>query len=164
MAGAEFSAAAVAAALERPVSEVEACCSKLSRSEQFIQSRGASRWPDGTVASNVRFLHALYQEVLYDRVPPGHRVELHRRIADRQETAYGERASGVAAELANHYGRAHDNDKAVKYFRLAGERASGRGATVDAAGQYTRALELLGEMPEGVERDRRELPLQVAAR
>ena len=33
--GAEFAVAAVAAALERPVSEIEACCTRLSRHEQF---------------------------------------------------------------------------------------------------------------------------------
>jgi predicted ATPase len=93
--GAEFAAAAVAAALERPVSEIEACCTRLSRHEQFVAASGMSEWPDGTVASKVRFLHALYREVLYDRVPPGQRIELHRRIAAREETAYGERASEI---------------------------------------------------------------------
>ena len=36
VAGAEFSAAAVAAALERPQNEVEACFTRLSRREQFV--------------------------------------------------------------------------------------------------------------------------------
>ena len=39
VAGAEFSAAAVAAALERPQNEVEACCARLSRREQFVTRR-----------------------------------------------------------------------------------------------------------------------------
>ncbi len=83
--GAEFSAAAVAAALERPLSEVEAICTRLSRHEQFVNDHGISEWPDGTVASSFRFHHALYGDVLYGRMPAGHRVELHRRIAARQE-------------------------------------------------------------------------------
>ena len=123
MAGAEFSAAAVAAALERPVSEVEACCTRLARNEQFIRAQGATRWPDGTASDSYRFLHALYQEVLYERTTTGQRTELHRRIAEREETAYGEQAGEIAAKLANHYSRANDNDKAVKYFQLASARA-----------------------------------------
>jgi predicted ATPase len=148
VAGAEFSAAAVAAALERPVSEIEACCTRLSRHEQFVAARGMSEWPDGTVASNVCFLHALYREVLYDRVPPGRRIELHRRIAAREEIAYGERAGEIAAELADHYNRAHDKIKAAKYFQLAGERAAAKGADSGAIAQFGAALELVAKLPD----------------
>jgi predicted ATPase len=162
VAGAEFSAAAVAAALERPQNEVEACCKQLSRREQFVSEEGAITWPDGTVAASFRFHHALYQEVLYGRLPVGHQVQLHRRIAMREEAGYGEHASEVATELADHYRRANDKQKAIQYFRLAGERAVARGATVEAEGHYVGALELLGELPETAERDRRELEVQLA--
>jgi predicted ATPase len=148
VAGGEFSAAAVAAALERPVSEIEACCTRLSRREQFVAASGMSEWPDGTVASNVCFLHALYREVLYDRVPPGHRIELHRRIAAREEIAYGERAGEIAAELADHYSRANDKSKAVKYFQLAGARAAAKGADSGAIAQLGAALELVAKLPD----------------
>lgn len=51
VAGAEFSAASVAAALRREVGEIETCCTRLARNEQFIRSHGASRWPDGTAST-----------------------------------------------------------------------------------------------------------------
>ena len=161
VAGAEFSAAAVAAALDRPQTEVEACCTRLSRHEQFVTGQGPIAWPDGTVAAGFRFDHALYQEVLYSRLPAGHRVQLHRLIAVREETGYGERAAEVATELAHHYCNANDKNKAIHYLRLAGERAVGRGAVVEAEGYYRRALELLGELPQAPERDRLELALQM---
>src|ERR1700722_19126524 len=160
--GAELSAAAVAAALERPLSEVEAICTRLSRLEQFINEHGISEWPDGTVASSFRFHHALYGDVLYGRMPAGYRVELHRRIAARQEKAHGERAAEIATELAHHYSRANDRNKAIEYFQTAGERAALRYAMVEAERHYAKALELLGELPETPERDRRELALQLA--
>ncbi len=160
--GAEFSAAAVAAALQRHVSEIEATCTRLSRHEQFVTAHGLSEWPDGTVASSFRFLHALYGEVLYERLPAGHRVELHRRIAEREEKAHGERAGEIAAELAHHYSRANDRNKAIEYFQIAGERAAARYAMVEAERHYTNALKLLSELPETPERDRRELALQLA--
>jgi predicted ATPase len=162
VAGTEFSAAAVAAALERPQTEVEAWCTRLSRHEQFVIGKGLIAWPDGTVAASFRFRHALYQEVLYGLLPPGHRVQLHRLIAVREETGYGDRASEVATELAHHYSCANDTQKAIQYFQLAGERAVARGAPVEAEGHYRRALKLLSELPEAIERDRRELALRMA--
>jgi predicted ATPase len=162
VAGAEFSAVAVAAALERSVAEIEACCTKLSRREQFVGTASVTNWPDGTVAGNVRFLHALYRDVLYERVPPGHRIELHRRIAQREETAYGERTSEIASELAHHYIRCGDKPKAIKYLEIAGGRAIDRRAYTEAEQHYRNALALLQTVPESSERDKRELRLQVA--
>lgn len=162
VAGAEFSAAAVAAALERSLPEVEACCTKLARREQFVSTLAAPiTWPDGVVAAGFRFHHALYQETLYARLPAGHRIDLHRRIAQREEAAYGERAGEIAAELGYHYERANDHDKAVKYFQQAGERTLARGAMIEAERHYRRALERLRELPADLERDHRELDLQM---
>lgn len=161
VAGAEFSAAAVAAALERPVSEIEASCTRLARNEQFIRFQSTSQWPDGTVAGSYAFLHALYSEVLYERIPPGQRAQSHNRIAVREESAYGEQSGEIAAELANHFSCANDKSRAIRYLRLAGERATARGAMVEAEDHYSRALKLLGELPQGVERDRVELALQM---
>ena len=59
VAGPEFSAASVAAALERPQDEIEACCVRLSRREQFVSTKGPITWPDGTIATGFRFHHAL---------------------------------------------------------------------------------------------------------
>jgi predicted ATPase len=141
--GAEFSAAAVGAALELAVSEIEACCSRLSRHEQFVSAHGISEWPDGTIASRFRFHHALFGEVLYQRIPAGHRGSLHRLIAEREEQAHGERADEIAAELANHYVRGADSVKAVKYLRLAGVQAGARAAHQEAISLFKKALELL---------------------
>jgi DNA-binding winged helix-turn-helix (wHTH) protein/tetratricopeptide (TPR) repeat protein len=162
VAGAEFSAAAVAAALERPQAEVEACCARLARHDQFVTEQRPTVWPDGTVTSGFRFHHSLYQKVLYRMLPLGHRVRLHRLIAAREETGYGEGANEIAAELAHHYAQTNDKDKAVHYFRLAGERAVARGAVVEAEIHYSRALELLSELPHDIQRDRQELALQMA--
>src|SRR5215472_8055357 len=117
VAGTEFSSAAVAAALECPQNEVEGCCTRLSRHEQFVSEQGSVTWPDRTVARGFRFHHSLYQEVLYGRLPIAHRLELHRRIAMRHEAAYGDHAAEIATELAHHYECAGSKDKAIHYFR-----------------------------------------------
>jgi hypothetical protein len=51
VAGAEFSAAAVAAALQQEIGEVESCCVRLAGHEEFVAPRRAITWPDGTVAA-----------------------------------------------------------------------------------------------------------------
>jgi DNA-binding winged helix-turn-helix (wHTH) protein/tetratricopeptide (TPR) repeat protein len=161
-AGAEFSSASVAAALERPQDEVEACCAQLSRHEQFLATQGPITWPDGTIAASFRFHHTVYQEVLYSRLPAGHQIQLHHRIALREEAGYGERADEVATELAYHYSLANIKNKAIQYFQLAGERAAARGAVTEAESHYRHALQLLYELPHAAGRDRQELELQMA--
>jgi predicted ATPase len=89
------------------IREVEACCVGLARREAFVQAQGSSEWPDGTVSGRYRFLHALYQEVLYERVTPGWRAELHRRIGESIKRAYGEHKPHVIfAQFRKHVGKA----------------------------------------------------------
>jgi predicted ATPase len=73
VAGMEFSAAAVAAAIETETEMVEERYEGLVQRGQFLRAQGTADWPDGTVAARYSFLHALYQEVLYNRIPAGRR-------------------------------------------------------------------------------------------
>jgi DNA-binding winged helix-turn-helix (wHTH) protein/predicted ATPase len=159
--GAEFTAAAVAAGGKAEVTEVEDCCERLARREFFVQAQGGSEWPDGTVSAHYRFLHALYQEVLYSRVTPGRRVELHRRIGEREEQAYRQRTHEIAAELAVHFERGRDHRKAVQYLHQAGENANRRSAYQEAVNLLTKGLELLKSLPDTSEHTQQELSLQI---
>jgi tetratricopeptide (TPR) repeat protein len=162
VAAARFPTAAVAAALGRSSSEVEACCARLSRQQQFVQSGGTAEWPDGTVGDCFNFQHALYREVLYERLTSGRRTELHERIAAREEAAYGEQVAEVAAELAHHFGVAGNKAKALKYLDIAGARAVGRRSYREAEQHYRRAIAALHALPQSPERDQHELSLHVA--
>jgi adenylate cyclase len=57
------------------------------------------------------------------------------------------------------YSRAREQNKAIHYLRLAGERALARGAPIEAEDHYRRALVTLSELPQTAERDRLELTL-----
>ena len=105
LAGLEFSAAAVAAALETKVIQVEEHCGRLAEQQQFLRPAGISEWPDGTRAARYGFLHALYQEFWHERVSVGKQQQWHLRMGERKEVAYGKRASEIAAELALHFAR-----------------------------------------------------------
>src|SRR5207249_9602434 len=80
VAGMEFSAAAVAASVDGEIVQVEACCASLARRGQLLRASGEQVWPDGTVAGCYSFIHALYQEVVYQRVPAARHVAVHRCI------------------------------------------------------------------------------------
>jgi len=161
--GAEFAAAAVAAGLEITVGEAEERCQLLARRGQFLRAAGASQWPDGTVAASYRFIHALYQEVLYGRIPMGRCIDLHHRIGQREERAYGDRASEIAVELATHFEQSRDYSAAIRYHQLAGENAARISAHHEAIKHFARALELLmRELPDNAQRVQQELSLQLA--
>ena len=162
VAGVEFSAVTVAAGLERPRSEVEACCMGLSRREQFVVVKDPIARPDGTVVTSFRFLHALYQEVLYEGMPIGKRAEIHRRMAETEEAAYGERASEIAAQLAHHFGRGGSSEKAIEYLSRAGEHAASKGADNEVIAQLGAALELVAKLQDDRVRRLQELRLRIS--
>jgi predicted ATPase/DNA-binding winged helix-turn-helix (wHTH) protein len=162
VAGAEFSAAAVAAGLETTVEEVEEQCGELARQELFLRVRGTADWPDRTVATRYGFLHALYQEVLYERLPAGRRQRLHQRIGEREEKGYGEQVGEIAAELAAHFEQGRNYRKAVQYLQQAGDNAVRRSAHQEAISLLTKGLELLKSWPDTPERTQQELTLQIA--
>jgi predicted ATPase/DNA-binding winged helix-turn-helix (wHTH) protein len=161
-AGVEFSAATVAAAGQLDLDDVEHCCAELARHASFLTSHGSETWSDGTVAGRYGFRHALHQEVVYERIVSGRRVELHRRIGERLEAGLGERASEVATELAMHFEWGRDVSRAIRYLRLAGQIATQRSATREAVGHLSRALDLLQSEPDTPQRAEQEVALQIA--
>jgi DNA-binding winged helix-turn-helix (wHTH) protein/tetratricopeptide (TPR) repeat protein len=161
VAGMTFSAASVAAALEADVEAVENRCEALARREQFVRASGVEEWPDGAVATRYRFLHVLYQQVLYERLPAARGASLHRRIGEREETAYRARPGDRAAALALHFERGRDAVRAVRYRRLAAEQAILRCAYPEAVENLTRGREQLAAVADEGQRPALELELQM---
>jgi predicted ATPase len=161
VAGVEFSAASVAAGLDDDVVRIEARCERLSRQRHMLRAAGEQGWPDGTVAGRYRFVHSLYAQAIYARITPGRRVGLHRRLAEHQQAAWATRSPEIAAELSVHFERGQDPRRAVVYRRHAAANALRRSANVEAVDHLRTALTLLGALPEGHERLRRELDLRL---
>jgi DNA-binding winged helix-turn-helix (wHTH) protein/tetratricopeptide (TPR) repeat protein len=161
VAGAEFSAAAVAAGLAIGTEAAEEACANLARQGQFLATAGATEWPDGTVAARYRFIHVLYQNVLYDRIPPAQRASVHLRIAERQERAYQHHFNEIAAELAVHFEEGRDFQRAVRYLGQAAQSALWTYAYHEACEHLTKSLALLARFPESPERTHQELSLQI---
>jgi tetratricopeptide (TPR) repeat protein len=160
--GVEFTAAAVAAGVGQAVERVEEWCAGWARRGQFVRAHGAVEWPDGTVTAGYGFHHALYREILYERVPVSRRLRWHRQIGRRLEAGYGPRAREVAAALAEHFVHGRDAARAVQYLRQAGMNALHRNAHQEAIAHLTRGLEALKALPETRERMQDELAIQIA--
>jgi DNA-binding winged helix-turn-helix (wHTH) protein/predicted ATPase len=159
--GKEFAVAAVAAAVDWTVEEVEIRCAALVRRGQFVQTCGTDAWPDGTVATRYRFIHDVYRETLYEQVPLGRRGRWHLQIGLRLEVGYGMRGREVTVELAEHFVRGRDAARAVQYLHYAGEQAVQRLAHQEALQHLTRALELLATLPEPPTQVQQELDLRI---
>ena len=160
VAGEEFSAAIVAAAVTEDLENVEEWCAVMVQ-RHILQPRGTIQWPDGTVAGRYVFAHALHQEVLYDRIAAGRRAELHRRIGRRLEAGFSGQVEDIAAELATHFERGRDFGRAVPYVEQAARKILRRGAPQEALGLVDRALGMLQKLPDVAARARHELALRI---
>ena len=108
------------------------------------------------------FKHALTQEVAYNSILSDRRKRLHERTGAAIETLYTASLDDHVSELAHHYSRSGNPDKAVEYLRRAGLQALARSAYQEALGQLSAAIEFLGRLPESLQRDDREAALQLA--
>jgi DNA-binding winged helix-turn-helix (wHTH) protein/tetratricopeptide (TPR) repeat protein len=161
VAGVEFSTLAVVAALGEDRAPVETQCDELARQRQFIQDCGVQIQPNGEAASRFGFIHALYQNVLYERVPASRRVQLHRRIGEHVESLYGARAGEIAVELAMHFEQGANYEQAARYLQQAADNDIRRFAYQEAVALSRRGLELLARLPDSPQRVQQQLRLQL---
>ena len=158
VASVEFGAAAVAAALETDGTTVEEACEALV-AQQMLRFLEVTTWPDGTITTRYAFVHALYQQVVYERLGAARRVRLHQRLGECLEKAYEEHAGEIAAELAVHFEYGRDYQRAVPYLQQAADNARRRCANAEAIRLLSKGLELLTGLPDTPERARHELLL-----
>ncbi len=107
------------------------------------------------------FKHALTQEVAYNSMLIERRKVLHERTAQTMEVLFHNRLEDYYGDLAHHYRRSGNTQKAVEYLQLAGQQAGQRSAHAEAISHLTGALELLKTLPDTPERAQQELTLQV---
>jgi class 3 adenylate cyclase/tetratricopeptide (TPR) repeat protein len=112
------------------------------------EPRDAARLTRGSLRDFVRrddagvihFHHELARDVAYEGLPYRRRRELHQRVGEEIERRAAV-ADDEAEVLSLHFLSSEDNRKAWHYSCLAGDRASAKYATIDAARFYERALE-----------------------
>ena len=123
VAGDVFATAAVAAGLDVPVADVDAICDTLGQQHAFLEPAGLEEWPDGTLSGCYQFQHALYRQVLSERLGELQRMQVHRRIGERLAQSYGPQTPTIATQLALHFAHGRLSHRAVQYLHQAGEQA-----------------------------------------
>ena len=161
LAGVTFCVASLAAAIEEPAEATEERLWALASRGSLVRRIARQVWPDGTQTDSYSFIHALYQDVLHEKVGSARRVRVHNRMGSRLEAAYGDRAGDIAAELARHFQLGGDAARAARYLAQAGENAIRRSAFFEAIALLGSGLDVLRSVPEGGPRETLELQLQV---
>ncbi|MBI3800894.1 MAG: AAA family ATPase, partial [Deltaproteobacteria bacterium] len=150
--GREFPVGLVRAVLPQSEEELYRLLSSLQRKEFLYEQPG---FPE----VEYLFKHALTQEVAYNSVLIEHRRALHEQVGQAIEARYSRQLDEHYSELAHHYGRSGNAEKAVRYFGLAGQQAAQRSANTDAIAHLTTALGLLTSLPVTSTRAQHELGL-----
>ena len=106
------------------------------------------------------FKHALIQDVAYNSLLKSTRRRHHEQVARALERSFPATVETRPELVAHHFTEAGFDDVAVGYWKRAGELTFSRSANLEAINHLQKALTLLARLPEGMERDRRELELQ----
>jgi class 3 adenylate cyclase/predicted ATPase len=153
--GREFPLSLLRQVITQPEDELYRLLSSLQRKE-FLYEQPA--FPE----VEYLFKHALTQEVAYGTVLQERRKSLHEKIAQAIEALYCQHLDEHYSELAHHYSRSGNADKAVEYLSRAGQQAMRHSANAEAVHHLTAALHLLGSLPDTAARGRQELTLHLS--
>jgi class 3 adenylate cyclase/tetratricopeptide (TPR) repeat protein len=110
------------------------------------------------------FKHALTHEVAYNSLLHERRRVLHARIVEALEALAGDRVAEQVERVAHHALRGEVWDKALAYYRQAGEKAMARSAHREAVGYFEQALSALSHLPEQRNTREQAIDLRLALR
>jgi class 3 adenylate cyclase/tetratricopeptide (TPR) repeat protein len=153
--GREFSHALLAAVVRKPEAELASALDRL------IAAGLLFRQGVPPLASYL-FKHALVQDAAYGTLLREPRRALHARIAETLESQFSESAESRPEILAHHCTEAGLIEKAAGLWGKAGQQSQARSALVEAAAQFTRALEQIATLPGMPALRREQIKLQVA--
>lgn len=153
--GREFSSSLLRRVVTQPEDELLRLLSRLQTSE-FVYEQPA--FPEVEYI----FKHALTQEVAYNSLLIERRKAIHERTAQAIEDVYRVRVEDHYSELAYHYSRSGNAQKAIDYLHLAGQQAVRRSAHAEAVNHLSAAIALTKTLPDLTIRAEKELSLQIA--
>jgi predicted ATPase len=159
--GYEFDSAIAARVLGLPPDEVEERLEKLERVYGFVRLVREAEFPNHELTLRYRFVHALYQNALYNELRATRRATLSREVAQALETCHGQHSAHAANELALLWEAARDFTKASAYFAIAARQAAKVFADAESAELARRGLQTLAQTADTPERTDQELALQV---
>jgi tetratricopeptide (TPR) repeat protein/predicted Ser/Thr protein kinase len=155
--GYEFDAAVLAQVLGLDAADVEEQLDAIDKIHGFVRRVREQEFPDRTLTLRYRFVHVLYQNILYDSLTPARKASLSRSVAQSLEEFHRRKPADVVSELAVLFEAAREFSTAAGYFLQAARKAAHVFAYEEAVVLGLRALENLAGVTDGVDRRRREL-------
>lgn len=107
------------------------------------------------------FKHALIQDAAYQSLLRRTRAKLHARIAQALERTSEAEPPGTPEVVARHFEAAGLAERAVVHYRRAAAQAVEKSGHREAIAHLSKAIELLGELPEDRSRDAAEAQMQM---
>ncbi len=153
--GREFAYELLASVIDLSPPQLHGALDRLTNAG-LLFARGAP--PDASYI----FKHALVQDAAYGTLLRRRRQGLHAGIAATLEDRFPEIVMAQPALLGHHYAEAGLVKRSIDNFLRATRQAIARSETLEAEAQLRRGLNLLASLPEGTERQQRELDLQIA--
>lgn len=160
--GVRIDTAVIARALERDAGDLEEHLDRLDRLHGFVRLVGDERLPDGTQSSQYRFVHALYQNSLYESLRPVRRAAMSGVIAKALAGFYGNDSAPIATEVAFLFEAAQDHANAAQYFLQGIQKAIDVCGYREAAVLCRRGLRCASQMADKAAASHLELELQLA--
>jgi predicted ATPase len=159
--GSEFDSATIADATGLDPGLVEDRLDELERVHVFVTRGNEQELPDRTITLKYRFVHVLYQNVLYGSLQPTRRAALSGKVAASLVSRYGAQASTLASRLALLFEAARDFAASSMYFFIAAQHAAELFAFRETLGLADRGLKNLEALPDSPARKQQELGLQM---
>jgi predicted ATPase len=123
--------------------------------QEFLYERGAA------AEQMYVFKHSLTQDVAYDNLLSPVKQALHQSAACALETIYGDRLEEYYEQLAHHYSKTINHEKALQYLELANQKAAKANALQEAMGYFEQATAVLDLLPDTTVNRRRRISLIV---
>jgi len=111
--------------------------------------------------SSYQFKHALIRDAAYESLLKANRQKHHERVAIVLEEQLAHTVVEHPELVAHHYIEADDVRRAIPYLQRAGENAARRSANLEAVNHLTKVLQLLGSVPNALQRAQQELDIQL---
>ncbi len=158
--GVDFHASAVAEMLGRNPLEISQQCDDLVRRKFWLRHGDMVELQDGGLDTRYVFLHALYQQVFYQRLTVPQRVQLPPESGEMGGDRYARPVNlSRPSSWLRTYERGHQALPALGYYAEAAGAAVAHFAPLQAINLTTTAMKLLPRCPDTPERMEAELSL-----
>jgi serine/threonine protein kinase/tetratricopeptide (TPR) repeat protein len=158
--GTEFHAAVVADAMDADEEDIEETLERLQQVHAFVRKVGEEELLDGSLTLRYGFVHALYQNSLYEALTPARRTKMSAAVATSLARHYQDDTTPVAGELGMLYESAREFAKASDSFVQAATKATKVYAVHEALELYTRATTCAKKLKD-LEREQRLLAAEM---